>query len=211
MDNATTRAYYHFADLVESRTDGRVMIDVYPGSQLFPAMEEFEAVVGGTVDIFADATYYFSAYVPDVMVFYIDGMWESNEHAYAALEDSELPSVFAQKIEEAAPVKMLSLLPTDTTLCFLNGVHETKSMRDLEGLRLLSSPGAAPMPVYDYTGAVAVPISFEEAAMAFTQGVIDVLQYPPSVIAEMGMHEIGGHALYYSGMFPTHAMIINTD
>ena len=81
IDDATTRAYYHFADLVEFHTDGRVTIDVYPGSQLFAATEEFEAVVGGTVDIFADATYYFSQYVPDVMVSYIDGLWEGYDHA----------------------------------------------------------------------------------------------------------------------------------
>ncbi|OGO02027.1 MAG: hypothetical protein A2Y59_05410 [Chloroflexi bacterium RBG_13_52_14] len=204
-------AWFLFADLVESRTDGRVKIDIYPGGQLFPATQEFEAVVSGTVDIFADSTYYINEYVPDVMVFYIDGMWESYEQAYAALEDSELPNIFAEKVEAAAPVKMLGLFAGGINLCYINTVRETKSMKDLSGLKMQSSPGAPPMPVYTYTGATAVPISTQEAVVGFIQGVIDAMYYPPATLVQMGAHKTGKHVLYTTGSFAARTMIINED
>ena len=91
----------HFADLVEEYTDGRVTIETFPGGQLFPATEQWEAVVTGSIDIMADSSYYISQTIPDVMIFYMDGMFESYEHAYAVLEESEVPQILAERVEAA--------------------------------------------------------------------------------------------------------------
>ncbi|UCC61276.1 MAG: TRAP transporter substrate-binding protein [Dehalococcoidia bacterium] len=210
-DHPAGQAYNRFSDLVHEYTDGRVQVDVYPGSQLFPATEEWEAVVTGAIDIFADASYWISPYVPDVMVFYLDGLWESYEQAYAALEDSDLPQIIAQKAEEAAPVKMLGLFPSGLVLCVVNTVVEAEELKDLTGLRCQGSPGAPTAAIYDYTGMASIPIALEEATTALMQGVVDAVLYPPGIIRDLGMHEIGKHALCRNAMFPTHALIINQD
>ncbi len=82
-DGAAAHAYRLFADLVEEYSGGRVTVDIYPNSQLYPVTEQWEAVVTGTVDMLADASYWIYQYVPDVMVFYVDGVWEGREHCYA--------------------------------------------------------------------------------------------------------------------------------
>ena len=204
--------YSHFENLVEEYTDGRVLIDIYPGSQLFPTTEEWEAVVTGSVDIYGDSSYYVSQAVPDVMISYIDGLWESYEHAYAVMEESELPQIMAEKVEEAGPVKMLGWLPGGMVGCVLNAVRETRTLADLEGLRCQGSPGSPSTPLYDYTGMTSIPISLEEVAFAFTQGIVDAVQYPPTAITSLGLDDIGKHALFSpaSWFFMT-AMVINED
>ena len=201
----------YFAELVEEYTDGRVTVEIYPGSQLFPATEMWESMISGTVDIFADATYWLIDYVPDMVAFYTSGLWESYEHAYAALESSELPQLLAQKVEEAAPVKMLGIMPAGTILCFLNSARETKRFKDLDGLRTQSSPGAPPPALYGYAGTAAVPISFEESTVAFAQGIIDAVHYPPFTITDFKMYDFGEHALCYTALFFTSAIVVNGD
>ncbi|UCC60839.1 MAG: TRAP transporter substrate-binding protein DctP [Dehalococcoidia bacterium] len=205
------QTYYHFAELMEKYTDGQVLVDIYPGSQLFPATEQWEAVVSGAVDIFADSTYYVYNYVPDVMVFYIDGLWESYEQAYAALEDSELPQILATKIDQTGPVKTLCILPGVTTACIVNSVRETQQLMDLEGFRTQSAPGAPPPALYDYTGMAAIPLSYEETSTAFIQGVLDAIHRPPHVITAFKTHETAKHALCRTSWFTSYALIINRD
>ncbi len=210
-DSTGGQAYFHFADLVEEYTDGRLMIDVYPGSQLFPATEEWEAVSTGAVDIFGDSSYFASSYVPDMMIFYVDGAFESYEHAYAVLEESEVPRILAEQVEEAGPVKLLGILPAGMTLCVINSVRETSELSDLAGLRCQSSPGAPPLPLYEYTGMTAVPISLEETSTAFIQGVLDAVHQAPGIIKDLRMYETGKHMLCRYSMFATLLIIMNND
>jgi C4-dicarboxylate-binding protein DctP len=210
-DSAGGRSYSYFADLVEEYTNGRVTVDIYPGSQLFPATEGWEAVATGSVDILGDSSYWVSSSVPDMMVFYVDGVFESYDHAYAVMEESDVPQILAEKVEEAGPVKMLGLLPAGMALCVLNTVRETDELSDLSGLRSQSAPGAPPLPEYDYTGMVAVPLSLEETATAFVQGVIDAVNQAPTMIEQLGMYEIGKHMLCRYSMFATLALVVNDD
>jgi C4-dicarboxylate-binding protein DctP len=204
--------YFHFEELVEQYTEGRVLIDIYPGSQLFPTTEEWEAVVTGSVDIYGDSSYYVSQAVPDVMISYIDGLWESYEHAYAVMEESELPRIMAEKVEDAGPVKMLGWLPGGMVGCVMNTVRETRSLSDLEGFRCQGSPGSPPTPLYDYTGMASIPIAYEEVVIAFTQGIVDAVQYPPTAMTTLGLDEIGKHALFSpAAWFFMTAMVINED
>jgi C4-dicarboxylate-binding protein DctP len=210
-DSSGGRAYATFASLVEEYTDGRVIVDVYPGSQLFPATELWEAVTTGSVDIYGDSTYWVSQSVPDLIVFYVDGMFESYEHAYAVLEQSDVPQILADRVEEAGAVKMLGLLPAGMALCVLNSVRETKQLSDLNGLKCQSSPGAPPLPDYEYTGMAAVPLSLEETATAFVQGVIDAVNHAPTTIRQLRMYESGNHMLCRYSMFATLTVVVNRE
>jgi TRAP-type C4-dicarboxylate transport system substrate-binding protein len=203
--------YQHFADLVEDYTDGRVLIDIYPGSQLFPASEQWEALVSGTIDIFADSSYYLSTYVPDVMVFYMDGFWESYEHAYAVMEESELPQILTEKIEAAGPVKMLGFFPGSMPLCVLNKVRETKTLADLDGLKTQGIPGSPSTAVYDYTGMSSIPIAYEEVVAAFMQGVIDAVHYPPFVLVDLRLYETGEHMLCRTALYANFGIVMNGE
>ncbi len=126
LNTARGAVYTRFEELIEEYTEGRVLIDMYPGSQLFPTTEEWEAVVTGAVDIMGDSSYYISPAVPSVMISYIDGLWESYEHAYAALEETELPQLMAEALKEAAPVTLLGLLPGAMAGAVVNSVRETR-------------------------------------------------------------------------------------
>ncbi|UCC60796.1 MAG: TRAP transporter substrate-binding protein [Dehalococcoidia bacterium] len=210
-EGVAAEAYNLFADLVEEYTDGRVTVDLFLGSQLFPVTEELEAVVTGAVDIMADASYWIFQYVPDVMVFYVDGVWEGREHAYAALEESELPRVLAERIEEAGPVKVLGFMPASLVMGIINSVKESTHMKALEGFRINSSPGSPPAPIYDYMGMVGVPLAYEEVPTSFMQGILDAVQITSDSMVSLRLYETGNHVLWRISSFPNLVMIMNED
>ena len=210
-DGAAAHAYRLFADLVEEYSDGRVTVDIYPNSQLYPATEQWEAVATGAVDIIADASYWIYQYVPDVMVFYVDGVWEGREHCYAALEDSELPQVLAERIEDAGPVKALGFIPASLNMGIINSVKETRYLEDLEGMRIQTSPGSPPPPMYDYAGAKGVPLALEEVSIGFMQGILDAVQITADMIDALRLYETGHHVLWRTSIFPNLVLVMNGD
>jgi C4-dicarboxylate-binding protein DctP len=210
-DGAAVPTYRLFADLVEEYSDGRVTVDIYPNSQLYPVTEQWEAVATGSVDMLADASYWIYQYVPDVMVFYMDGVWESREHCYAALEDTDLPQVLAERIEDAGPVKALGFIPAALNMGIINSVKETKYLEDLRGMRIQSSPGAPPPAMYDYVGAKAIPVAIEEYSIAFIQGILDAVQMTADAIDAFMLYDTGQHVLWSISMFPNLVMIMNRD
>lgn len=207
----SAEAYRLFGELVEKYTDGRVQIDFYPGSQLFPGTEQWEALVTGAVDILSDSTFWFRDAVPDILVFYLDATWESYDHAYAVLEESELISILGEKMAEAAPAKMLGIFPRSLTMSLLNTVKETRHFRDLEGLKTQGQPGYPSSPLYDFVGMASVPLSVEEVTAAFVQGIIDAVNYPPSTMLDLGLVEPARHALFYNSIFITTGIVMNSD
>jgi TRAP-type C4-dicarboxylate transport system substrate-binding protein len=210
-DGAAAPAYQLFADLVEEYSDGSVTVDIYPNSQLYPATEQWEAVATGAVDMLADASYWIYQYVPDVMVFYMDGIWDGREHCYAALEDSDLPQVMAERIEDAGPMKALGFIPASLNMGIINSVRETKYLEDLEGLRIQSSPGSPPPAMYDYVGAKGVPLSLEETSLGFMQGILDAVHMTADTIDGFRLYDTGQHVLWRISMFPNLVMIMNRD
>jgi TRAP-type C4-dicarboxylate transport system substrate-binding protein len=207
----TARPYFFFAELVEQYTDGRVEVDVYPDSQLFPGTEQWEALVTGAVDIFGDSVWWFSSSVPDVMLFYIDGVFESYEHAYAAMEESDLTQILSEKIEAVGPVKNLGMLSGSMAIALMNNVRETKQLKDLEGLRCQGHPGTPSTPIYDYSGMTSIPIAIEEVASSFITGVVDAVQFPPPASVDMMLYEPAKHALFMNSMFFAFSVTMHND
>jgi TRAP-type mannitol/chloroaromatic compound transport system substrate-binding protein len=59
----------HLAKWIEEMTDGRIKIHVYGGGELIPALECFDAVSQGTVEMGHGASYYWAGKVPAAQFF----------------------------------------------------------------------------------------------------------------------------------------------
>ncbi len=58
-----------FADMVNAMSDGRLNIQVYAGGELVPALQSFDAVSQGTIEMGHGASYYWSGKVPAAQFF----------------------------------------------------------------------------------------------------------------------------------------------
>lgn len=58
-----------FAEQVKEMSDGRLNIQVYAGGELVPALQSFDAVSQGTIEVGHGASYYWSGKVPAAQFF----------------------------------------------------------------------------------------------------------------------------------------------
>ena len=59
----------YFADMVEKMSAGRIKIRVFGGGELVPALEAFDTVTSGTVEMGCGASYYWSGKSPATQFF----------------------------------------------------------------------------------------------------------------------------------------------
>ncbi|MBX2817463.1 MAG: ABC transporter substrate-binding protein, partial [Saprospiraceae bacterium] len=59
----------HFADWVRTMSGGRLDIKVYGGGELIPALESFDAVSSGTVEMAHGCAYYWAGKIPAAQFF----------------------------------------------------------------------------------------------------------------------------------------------
>lgn len=205
-------AYQMLADLTDEYTDGRVKIDLYPNSTLFPSDTMWEAMITGGMDVFCQTGYYVTSVFPDMWVWFaIQGLFESREHCRACLEDGRLDQMMVTGLEQEFPVKVLGLFPFGVQVAFITKDTEVTTLDDLQGLRTNSYPGQPPGPVHDYAGLVGAPISMEEIYPAFLTGVIDTVSLPVTAMREARLYEVGNHMYVYPGGCYVVLCAINRD
>ncbi len=205
-------AYQMFADLTQEYTDGRVRIDLYPHSTLFPSETMWEATITGAMDVFSQTGYYVTSVFPNMWVWFaIQGLFESREHCRACLEDGRLVQMMATGLEQEFPVKVLGLFPFGVQVAFITKDTEVTTLDDLQGLRTNSYPGQPPGPVHDYAGLVGAPVSMEEVYTSFLTGVIDTVSLPVTSMREARLYEVGNHMYVYPGGCYVVLCAINRD
>ena len=85
-DNAISKGYDKFAELVEEYSNGNITADVYYGSEMGSLSACVDGVFQGTIDVCSCGPSYISGYVPAVQVFELPFLFNNAEEARATLD-----------------------------------------------------------------------------------------------------------------------------
>ncbi len=86
VDHPYHLGYQRMCEELEKRSNGRITIEIFPNSQLGNERDLFEGCQIGTVDLAIGATAPLANFTEDFLVFDLPYLFESKEHAYAALD-----------------------------------------------------------------------------------------------------------------------------
>ena len=75
-----------FAKLVEERTNGEIIIEIYPNSQLGDQKEMTEAAQLGVIDIVLNAPATLSSFIPEIGALDLPFLFRDYDHAFASLD-----------------------------------------------------------------------------------------------------------------------------
>ena len=169
-DYPTTQGDYEFARLVEERTDGRIKIEVYPGSQLGEERAVIEQVQFGAIDFTRVSISPLAAFASDFNALQMPYLYRSPAHMWEVL-NSEIGDEFLGSLE---PARFVGLSWFDSgARSFYNSVRPIKTVADLEGLKIRVQESALMVGLVEALGAVATPMPFGEVYSAIQTGVID--------------------------------------
>lgn len=175
-DRSTHKALLQFKDELESKTEGRIEVQIFPNAELGGDEELCESVAMGTIQMALPSTSVLTAYKDEIGVLDMPYLFKDAQSAFNAL-DGQL----GQQIDEwIAGNGFISLgYLYNGPRCTTNNVRPIYTPADLSGLkmRVMSSPVFIAM--YETLGANATPMSFSELFTGLQQNVVDGQENPP--------------------------------
>ena len=185
-DNPYALGGQRFADLVAERTDGNVTITIFPNSQLGSQQQLIESLILGNLDFALTTTAVLGQFEPNLLVFGYPYMFETREHAYAALDTIGME--VAEALEPRG-VKVLGFFENGIRH-MINNRRPIQTPEDMEGLKMRVMTTPVYVEMMRSLGADPTPMAFGEVYSAGSTGTIDGLEVPAVHIWQQRFFEV---------------------
>ena len=194
-----------FAEALESKTNGKIKIKIYPNSQLGDTPEQIEQLKMGSLDISIAAFSHVSQFVPEFRLFGAPYLFESREQ-FANVFDGEVGKLLDEISLKRYGIRLLSTFSSGDRILF-NRKHPVLKSDDLSDLKIRVMLGEADSKTWKAFGAIPTPMPYSELYSALQAGVIDGAENEPVSILRNRFYEtcsyfsITNHLVLPMGIF----------
>ncbi len=206
-----TRYAAELAELVKEKTEGRVVIQVFPGSQLGNLSEMIDGVRIGSIQMGHHDFSSLDRIEPDVAVFNAPFAYRDPEHAMKATSEATSPVMrqINEKLVEKGGVRIVGNFYRGARQ--LTARYPVRSPKDMEGKKFR----AVPVPLWNSMikgmGAIPTPVEISEIMPALMTGLVDGQENPLNNIIARKMYEANKYVMMTSHMESVLAVFINED
>jgi len=169
-DYPTTLGDMRFADLVKERSKGRIVIEVYPGSQLGQEKAVIEQVQFGAIDFTRVSISPLASFVPVFNALQLPYLYRTEDHMWKVLLGPIGQELFAS-LEPSGFVGIGWFEPGARN--FYNSKRPVSKPEDLKGLKIRVQESELMVGMVQGLGAVATPMPYGEVYSGLQTGVID--------------------------------------
>ena len=204
-----TRYADELAALVKERTNGAVVIQVFPNSQLGGANEMVDGVKSGAISMghhdFATLGKFFS----DIAVFNAPYVYRDGKHALAATNPKTSP-VLQQINEELVKAAGLRVIGSNYRGARqLSATFPVYSPADLAGKKIRGTPVQLWLSMIKGMGAIPTPVEISELYTALLTGLVSGQENPITNIYTQKFHEVQKYVMMTGHMQAVLSTFIN--
>jgi tripartite ATP-independent transporter DctP family solute receptor len=185
-EHAGNTAAMMFAKGVQERTNGEIIIELYPNNELGNPPEVLEQNVLGVIDMSLPTQGQLAKYSKKFGCVMLPFAYDGYDHAYRVLDGPFMK--WAEKDLEDAGLIFLSNWEWGFRN-LTNSVHPINSPDDVKGLKIRTPPELSIQSAMEALGATVQTVQFSELPMALKQGVVDGQENPVSVIYSFKIYE----------------------
>ncbi|MGI6030757.1 MAG: DctP family TRAP transporter solute-binding subunit [Eubacteriales bacterium] len=178
----------YMSDLVKERTNGSVIIEIYPAETLGVEKEMADAISIGGLDMFCCSASQFTLKYEPMSIFEGPYIFRDREHVKKVYE-SEIMDELNEGLAKTCNVRSIAQLYYGTRHTTTSTVA-AKTPADFNGVKLRAPNTPIFMDTVNAMGAVATPLAYAETYLALQQGVVDGQENPASAIASMKFDEV---------------------
>ena len=199
-----------FAELVKEKTNGRVIVEVYPSSQLGNLQEMAEQVSSGVVAFHHNTMAGIGSLYEDFAALDTPFLYRDVEHLMKATDPS---SPVMQRLNEA----LIKKRKVRVLYSFYFGSRELTCDRpvykpaDLDGVKIRSIPFPIYISAVEGLGAVATPVDWSEVPTALATGAVNGQENPFNVIYANKLYEIQSHMMLTNHIMGAEAVVMNEN
>ena len=164
------QAMLFFEEQLESRSDGEMQVEIFPGGQLGSVQEMTELVQSGNITMTTGASVLLSSTVDELAILDQFLLFEDEEQARSVL-DGPAGERLAEAME-ARGLKSMGFMELGFR-SFTNSRGPLDSLEAFEGLRMRSADNPIQITAWRSIGAVPVPLAWGEIYPSLQQGLID--------------------------------------
>jgi C4-dicarboxylate-binding protein DctP len=205
-DTPKGRAAERFKQLAETRTKGRVKVEVYPNSQLYKDGDELEALQRGAVQMLAPSVSKFGPLgVRDFEVFDLPYLFPNTE-TVERVTDGEVGQRLVKKLE---PKGITGLAFWGYGFIQMTANQPLRKIEDFRGLKMRIQSSKVIAAMFRQLGAIPQVMAFSEVYTALQQGVVDGGENSFSNIYTQKMNEVQKHLTVSDHRYGVYAVIVN--
>jgi TRAP-type transport system periplasmic protein len=192
-NHAHHKSYLFFADRVKELTGGKLVINVYPNSQLGNEREYVEFLQTGQIEFGRAATAVLGPFVPQFQAFDLPYLFANKQQMFKAA-DGELGQMLLKALAEKLNIKGLGFFD-DGTRSLYSSKRSVLVPADFKGMKVRTMENQLMIKTFNIIGAAATPLPYGELYSALQQGVVDAGEGPIPSYWAMKHYEV---AKYYS-------------
>ena len=195
-----------FKELAETYTNGKVVVEVYPNSQLYKDNEELQALQLGAVQLLAPSLAKFGPLgVREFEVFDLPFILPSK----AALRKVTDGALGAKLMGLLEPKGIKGLAYWDNGFKDMSANKSLRMPEDFKGLKMRIQSSKVLEAQMRALGAIPQVMAFSEVYQALATGVVDGTENPPSNEYTQKMHEVQKYTMLSEHGYVGYAVIAN--
>ena len=183
-----------FKDFVESRSNGRIQVEIYPGATLCAnARECVEQVESGIADIHITTIGGAAAIYPPVEALDIPYMFSDDRVAECVFDGPFTRTLRDAILADGRSMRLMMIGNTGGWRNFLTTTKQIKNPEDVKGLKIRTISAEVQQEMVKALGATPTPIAWPEVYTSLATGVVEGTKNGITDIVGMKFHE---HAKY---------------
>ncbi|WP_273319645.1 TRAP transporter substrate-binding protein [Vallitalea guaymasensis] len=209
IEGAAHQSLMKMAEEVSEKTNGQVVIEIFPANQLGNERDVTEGIILGTVDMAWISVGVMENFEPKFSIFSLPFMFNDYEHVHKVTEGEVGSEIFGSLLDSK---KLRVLQFFDQGFRFIwNNKGPIESMEDLAGLKIRTPESPVYVGTFDALGANPTPIPWGELYTSMQTKVVEGFEvYPESVIANK-MYEVVKYGSISRHIYAGSVLMINED
>ena len=186
-DHPYQKASEMFAEIVSTKTEGMLEIQIFPSDQLGKQKELVEGAQLGTVDMVLTSDVLLSGFEPKMGALNLPFLFKDYDHVVNALNGEA-----GQELSDALLQKNLKVIGwwENGFRHITNSKNVIESPEDLKGLKIRTPSGTVFVDTFNMIGASATPMSFGELYSALQLNTVDGQENPTTHVLTQKFYEV---------------------
>ncbi len=206
-DSVHHKAVLEFKEEVESKSDGRVKVNIFHSGQLGSAREMFEGLQVGSLEITMVPTARISGFAPQLQIFDLPFLFPSS-----SIRNTILDGPIGQELlDTLANQKVKGVGFYDDGYKQMTANKPLLSPDDFKGLKFRTMESSIIMEQYRALGADPVPIDYAEVYNSLQMGVVDGHENPIVLIYDMKFYEVQDYIMITDHAFLGGVLLYGSD
>jgi TRAP-type transport system periplasmic protein len=190
----------YFKPQIEAKSNGRIVVELYPASQLGDDVKLIESLRSGTLEATGPTSAPLVGIVPEVAILDIPFLFRNTKVADFIL-DGKIGQDLNAKLEAKG---LYNLAWSEMGFRYLtNSVREIKAPRDIKGLKLRTMENPIHLATWRLLGANPTPMPVSEVFTALKQQAIDGQENPVVAISGWKFYEVNKYITLTGHVYST--------